>query len=54
VPGRYPPVAGPFWAIANVTPPSNKTVVRPITTDLVIVFSGSNPSRLLDNLKSEY
>ena len=39
MPGGYAPVAGPFWASANVTPPSNKAAVRPIRADLVMIFS---------------
>jgi len=28
-----------FWAMANVTPPSNKGTARPIRADLVMIFS---------------
>ena len=34
--GRAGRRAGPYWAIANVTPPSNKAVARPIRADLVM------------------
>jgi hypothetical protein len=37
--GGYPLVAGPFWAIANLALPSNKTAARPIRADLVMIFS---------------
>jgi hypothetical protein len=32
-------VAGPFWAIANVAPPSSKAAAKPIRTDFVMIFS---------------
>jgi len=35
----FVPMGGPYWAIANVTPPSNKAVVRPIRADLVMISS---------------
>ncbi len=43
--GGYPPVGGPFWAIANVIPLSNKAAAKPIRDDLVMIFSMPIPER---------
>ena len=52
MPGGYPPVAGPFWAIAKVTPASNKVAANPIRAEPVMTFSNPmwSPSKEQESL----
>jgi bifunctional non-homologous end joining protein LigD len=46
-------VAGPFWAIANVAPPSSKAAVRPIRADPVMIFSRADSPNHRKNIRQD-